>query len=50
MKKQFITVFDESVNDVDKICVSGGKIGIQIEVLSTSLLKITNAKVAKITV
>lgn len=48
MKKQFRTVFDETVVLFDKVFVSGGRIGTQIEVSPDDLLRITGASVASI--
>ena len=39
MKKQFVTVFDESVNHFDEIYVSGGRIGVTLKVPVKALLK-----------
>ena len=49
MKKQFQTVFDESVNTLETVCVSGGRIGTQIELAPADLLALTRADTAKIT-
>ena len=43
MKKQFVTVIDESALLQDTICVSGGKIGLQIEVDPEDLAMLTSA-------
>jgi Cys-tRNA(Pro)/Cys-tRNA(Cys) deacylase len=48
MKKQFRTVFDETVLLFDRIFVSGGRIGTQIEVAPEDLLRITGASTAAI--
>ena len=50
MKKQFRTVFDESVNGQETVCVSGGKIGTQVELAPTDLLRLTGADTADLTV
>ena len=44
MKKQFTTVMDSSAKDMDKIFVSGGKIGCQVELSPTDLEKVINIK------
>ena len=49
MKKQFPTVFDETVVLFDSIMVSGGRVGVQVEVNPDDLLKITGGTVAAIT-
>ena len=49
MKKQFPTVFHESVELFDTICVSGGKIGAQVEVNPAELIALLGAKTADIT-
>ena len=48
MKKAFPTVFDESVNNVQTVMVSAGKIGFQIE-CAADLIKLTRAATAHIT-
>ena len=50
MKKQFPTVFHTSVEDHETVCISGGKIGIQIELPVADLLTLTRGQVADITV
>lgn len=49
MKKAFPTVFDESVNNVQTVMVSAGKIGFQIECAPADLIKLTRAATAHIT-
>ena len=49
MKKQFPTVFHETVELFDTICVSGGKIGAQVEVNPADLIALLGAKTADIT-
>ena len=49
MKKQFKTVFDSSVNALETVCVSGGRIGTQIELAPAELLALTRASTADIT-
>ena len=50
MKKQFPTVFHETVELFDTICVSAGKIGAQVEVAPADLIALLGAKTADITV
>lgn len=50
MKKQFPTVFHETVNDLDLIAVSAGKIGHQVQVKPDDLLKLLRAKTADVIV
>lgn len=49
MKKQFVTVFDESVNHFDEIYVSGGRIGVTLKVPVKALLKVTGGITAAVT-
>ncbi len=48
MKKQFRTVFDETVLLFDHVFVSGGRIGTQIEAAPEDLIRITGASTAAI--
>lgn len=48
MKKQFRTVFDETVLLFDQVFVSGGRIGTQIEAAPEDLIRITGASTAAI--
>lgn len=50
MKKQFKTVFDETVVLYDSIMVSGGRVGVQVEVNPLALLEITEGVTADIAV
>ena len=50
MKKQFPTVFHETVNELDLIAVSAGKIGHQVEVKPADLLNLLRAKTADVIV
>jgi Cys-tRNA(Pro)/Cys-tRNA(Cys) deacylase len=43
MKKPFVTCIDESALDHDTICVSGGKVGLQIELEPEDLAAVTSA-------
>ena len=49
MKKLFPTVFDRAVDSLPAVCVSGGRIGCQIEVSPGDLLPLVRAKTAPIT-
>ena len=48
MKKQFRTVIDSSCENVPRICVSGGRIGAQVEVEPRALIELIGAQVADI--
>ena len=50
MKKQFPTVFHETVELFDTICVSAGKIGYQVELSPRDLASLVRAKFADIIV
>ena len=50
MKKQFPTVFHETVILFDTICVSAGKIGAQVEVAPNDLIALLGAETADIIV
>ena len=50
MKKQFPTVFHETAVLFDTICVSGGKIGAQVEVAPADLIALLGAQTADVTV
>ena len=49
MKKQFATVLDASAENKETVTVSGGKIGTQVELSPSELLRLTHAKYAEIT-
>lgn len=49
MKKQFKTVYDETVVLFDSILVSGGRVGMQVEIAPDDLLRITSGLTAAIT-
>ena len=49
LKKLYPTVFDASAENFDEIYVSGGRIGLTLKVKLESLLKVTNGKLADIT-
>lgn len=48
MKKQFITVIDESAKNYDTIIFSGGKIGYQVELSLSDLSKVISFKLCDI--
>ena len=50
MKKQFPTVFHETVNDLELVAVSTGKIGHQVQVKPAALLDLLRAKTADVVV
>ena len=50
MKKQYPTVFDETAELFDTICVSAGKIGFQVELSPTALMELVGASTAVLTV
>ena len=49
MKKSFPTVIDESILLVDKVYVSGGKLGVQLHIASNDLIVGSQAHVTNIT-
>lgn len=49
MKKQFPTVIDESALLLDKMIISGGKIGMQLKLAPEDLKKAANAEFADVT-
>ena len=49
MKKLFPTVFHETVELFDTICVSAGKVGAQVEVAPGDLMTLLGAKSADVT-
>lgn len=50
MKKQFATFIHETASDLDKIFVSAGKVGFQIELAPSDLITAVNCKLADIIV
>ena len=50
MKKQYPTVFDETVEIIDTIMVSAGKIGFQVELEPAALIELVNGTTADLTV
>ena len=49
MKKLFATVIDESALDKERICVSAGRVGHQVELSPQDLMRAVKAKTAHIT-
>jgi len=49
MKKEYPTFIDESALLLEKIIVSGGKIGVQVEIRVDDLKKITNGQIYELT-
>ncbi|MBR4163294.1 MAG: Cys-tRNA(Pro) deacylase [Solobacterium sp.] len=49
MKKQFPTYYDETIILFDTILVSGGRIGLQMEINPEDLMTLTNGKTAQLT-
>ena len=50
MKKQFVTAVDASASAFETIMVSGGKVGLQMELPVSDLLRLTGAQLADLTV
>ena len=50
MKKQFPTVFHETVEIIDTLMVSAGKIGMQVQCAPADLLTLLDARTADVTV
>lgn len=50
MKKQFVTVIDETARELEKIVVSGGRIGSQLELSPTDLARAAQAAFAPVIV
>ena len=48
MKKKYTTVYDETIVLFDTVLVSGGRVGLQVEVAPDDLLKITDGVTAPI--
>lgn len=49
MKKQFVTVIDISAQSMETIYVSGGRIGLQIEIAPNDLIDVIHGRYAEIT-
>lgn len=50
MRKQFVTVFDESIRQFQEIYVSGGRIGVTLKVPVDGLLRVTGGIIAAVIV
>ena len=50
MKKQFITVFDKSIIGKEKVCMSGGRVGCQIEVNPNDVIALVRGIIENIIV
>lgn len=48
MKKQFTTVYHSSIDELDSVMVSAGKIGYQIDIAPAELIKLTRGKTADV--
>ncbi|HIY10200.1 MAG TPA: Cys-tRNA(Pro) deacylase, partial [Candidatus Anaerofilum excrementigallinarum] len=48
MKKQFVTVFHESMLEQSQVMVSGGRIGLQIQLAPADLIAAVKGKTADI--
>ena len=49
MKKLYPTFFHSSIDTLDSVLVSAGKIGFQVELSPKALLTLVNAKTAELT-
>ena len=49
MKKKFVTYFDTSINNYEEIYVSAGRVGVQIKIKVTDLIKITDGQIGNLT-
>ena len=50
MKKFFTTTFDESLNNLERVYFSGGKVGFQVEVAVKDIEKVIGYNTAEVTV
>lgn len=50
MKKQYPTVFDETAELFDTVCVSAGRVGFQVELSPAALMELVGASAADLTV
>ena len=50
MKKQYPTIFDETAEIIDRIMVSAGKIGFQVELEPAALIELVNGTTADLTI
>ncbi|MCH5323761.1 MAG: Cys-tRNA(Pro) deacylase [Eubacterium sp.] len=48
MKKQYKTVFHNAITDLDKVIISGGRLGTQIIIAPADLIKAARAEIADI--
>ena len=48
MKKQYTTFYHSTVNELETVTVSAGKIGYQVELSPAALMKLTNGRAADI--
>ncbi|MDD6467906.1 MAG: Cys-tRNA(Pro) deacylase [Erysipelotrichaceae bacterium] len=48
MKKEFATIVDERIRQTERVYVSGGKLGLQIELLPNDLIQASKALVADV--
>lgn len=48
MKKKFKTIYDETIILFDTVLVSGGRVGLQVEIAPDDLLKVTDGTTAAI--
>ncbi len=49
MKKQFPTILDCSAEQLEKMVVSGGRLGLQLELAPADLIRVARAKTADVT-
>lgn len=49
MKKQYTSIYHESITELETVVVSAGKIGYQVELPPQDLIEITKGKIADIT-
>ena len=49
MKKKLPTYFDKSIDDLEEICVSGGRVGLQIQIKSQDLIKLVQGRILDLT-
>ena len=50
MKKKWMTVLDETILLFDTVMVSGGRIGLQVELTPDALQRITDGKIAAVSI
>ncbi len=48
MKKQFPTILDSSAEGLEKMVVSGGRLGLQLELAPSDLIRVARAKTADV--